>query len=221
MNKANIIEQIEKNKIIVILRGLDQEELLQTVDAMEKGGIRLAEVTFNSNGNPSDETIAGYIHTLAEHFAGKVHVGAGTVLTPRQAELAFNAGAEFIISPDTNPEVIQKTRELGMVSIPGAMTASEVMQAHRAGADFIKLFPTDELGLSYLKALMAPLSQIRFLAVGGVTVENIADYIRAGAYGAGIGTGIANRGMIKTGDFAGITKLAERYVAALHAIKED
>ena len=219
MNKANIIEAIKQEKIIAILRGLNEEELINTVAAMEKGGVYFAEVTFNSKGEPDDETTAGYIRTLAKRFAGKVHVGAGTVLTERQAILAAKAGAEFIISPDANPKVIRKTVKLGMVSIPGALTPSEAMTAYGAGADFVKLFPIAELGIPYLKAITAPLSQIPFLAVGGVDENNIADFIRAGACGAGIGNGIVNKQLIKAGDFEGITRLAEKYASALQTLK--
>lgn len=214
MNREQVIQAILDNKIVTILRGLDEETLIKTVEAMEKGGIRLAEVTFSATGEPSDEVIAGYIKTLTTRFAGRMHIGAGTVLTEKQVALAAAAGAEFMISPDTNPDVIRFTRELGLVSIPGAFTPSEATAAHRAGADFIKLFPNGEVKPSYLKALAVPLSHLRFLAVGGVNEENIAEYLVAGAYGAGIATGIVNKKLIAAGDFAGITALAEKYVKA-------
>ena len=208
------IQAIEKGKIITILRGLDEEQLIRTCEAMEKGGIRLAEVTFSATGEPSDATVAGYIRTLAERFRGRMHIGAGTVLTAEQVKRAAEAGAEFIISPDTNPEVIRATRAAGLVSIPGAFTPSEATAANRAGADFIKLFPNSEVKLSYLKALAVPLSHIRFLAVGGVNDENLPDYLAAGAKGVGIATGIVNKKLIAAGDYEGITALAEKYVRA-------
>lgn len=214
MDREQLIKEIGERKIITILRGLDEQALLKTVAAMEKGGIRFAEVTFSATGDPADEVIAGYIKTLSAAFAGRVHIGAGTVLTEKQVALAAAAGAEFMISPDTNPDVIRLTRELGLVSIPGAFTPSEATAAHRAGADFIKLFPNGEVKVSYLKALAVPLSHIRFLAVGGVNDENIAEYLAAGACGAGIATGIVNKKLIAAGDFDGITALAEKYVKA-------
>ena len=217
MNHDQVVKAIEEGKIITILRGLTEEQLVKTVEAMEKGGVRFAEVTFSATGDPSDETIAGYIHTLAVRFAGKVHIGAGTVLCEKQVELAAKAGAEFIISPDTNPDVIRKTRALGLVSIPGAFTPSEATAANRAGADFIKLFPNSEVKISYLKALAVPLSHIRFLAVGGVNDENIADYLAAGAKGVGIATGIVNKKLIAAGDYEGITRLAALYTKNANA----
>ena len=215
MNREEIISTVLKKKIIVILRGLSREQLIRTVDAMEKGGIRLCEVTFNANGEPSDQEIGENIRMLSEAFKGKVHIGAGTVLTEHQVEIAANAGAEFIISPDTNPGVIRKTRELGMVSMPGALTPSEATLANRSGADFVKLFPNSEFHVSYLKAIAVPLSHIRFLAVGGINEENLSEYLRAGAVGVGIATNIVNKKLIAAEDYDGITALAKKYVEAV------
>ncbi|MBQ8513663.1 MAG: bifunctional 4-hydroxy-2-oxoglutarate aldolase/2-dehydro-3-deoxy-phosphogluconate aldolase [Clostridia bacterium] len=217
MNRNTVIEAIEKHKIIVILRGLTRDQLINTAEAMYKGGIRLAEVTYDSLGNPSDEETAANIRALAKAFPG-MHIGAGTVLTERQAELTAEAGGKFIISPDTNPDVIRRTRELGLVSIPGSLTPSEATLAHRSGADFIKLFPNGEMKPSYLHAVAVPLSHLKFLAVGGVNENNLADYIRAGACGIGVATGIVNKEKIKAGDYAAITALARKYVAAAESL---
>jgi 2-dehydro-3-deoxyphosphogluconate aldolase/(4S)-4-hydroxy-2-oxoglutarate aldolase len=140
------------------------------------------------------------------------HIGAGTVLTETQVIKAASAGAKFIISPDTNPAVIQKTKALGLISMPGALTPTEASLASRSGADFVKLFPIGSLGKDYLKAIKAPLSNVRFLAVGGVDVSNARDYMSAGAVGIGIGSGIASAALIKSGDFAKITEQARRYI---------
>ena len=210
-----VIDAILENKIIVILRGLNAEQLLKTVQAMEEGGIRMVEVTFDQSGKISDEQTAANIRTLVETFAGRVRVGAGTVMTAKQAEMAYEAGAEFIISPDTYEEVIRRTRELGMVSLPGAFTPTEAANAHRYGADFVKLFPNSEVGISYLKALMAPLSHIRFLAVGGVNEKNMMEYLNAGAKGIGVATGIVNKKHIADGNYAAVTELALAYTSQL------
>lgn len=214
-NREAILRSIEENKIIVILRGLNTEQLIHTVDAMEKGGIRLVEVTFDQSGKISDEQTAANIRTLVETFAGRVRVGAGTVMSAKQVEMAYEAGAEFIISPDTYEEVIRRTRELGIVSLPGAFTPTEAAQAHRYGADYVKLFPNSELGISYLKALMAPLSHIRFLAVGGVNEHNMMEYLNAGASGIGVATGIVNKKHIAEGNYAAVTELALAYTSQL------
>ena len=211
MNREEIIKAIETHRIIVIARGLNREELLNTAEAMYRGGIRLMEVTFNACGNPSDEETAANIAMLVEHFKGRMYIGAGTVLRPAQVDLAAKAGAAYIISPDSRREVIERTRELGLVSLPGAFTPTECTTAWDFGADFIKIFPNSEMKPSYIKALKAPLSHIRFLAVGGVDLDNLQDYMAAGACGIGIATGIINKQMVKAGDFDGITELARRY----------
>lgn len=211
LNREEIIRDIEENKIIVILRGFNKEQLVSTVEAMEKGGIKLVEVTFDQSGKIPDETTAENIRTLKEHFLGRVRIGAGTVMSEAQVEYAYNAGAEYIISPDCYEKVIKRTKELGMVSIPGAFTPTEAANAHRFGADFVKLFPNSEMKISYFKALAAPLSHIKFLAVGGVNLENFKSYIDAGAYGVGMATAIADKAAIFAGDYEKITALAKAY----------
>ncbi len=215
LNREEIIKDIEKNKIIVIMRGFTEEQLINSVDAMEKGGIRLVEVTFDQAKTVSDEATAANIRALKNHFDGKVRIGAGTVMTEEQVELAYKAGAEFIISPDCYEGVIRKTRELGMVSIPGVFTPTEAANSHRYGADFAKLFPNSEVKISYLKALAVPLSHIKFLAVGGVNSDNMKEYLDAGAKGIGIATAIADKKSIFNGDYAEITRRAKLFTDQL------
>ena len=193
------------------MRGFTTEQLICAVDAMEKGGIRLVEVTFDQTGVVSDDVTAANIRALKERFAGKVRIGAGTVMTETQVELAHQAGAEFIISPDCCEAVIKRTRELGMVSMPGVFTPTEAANAHRYGADFAKLFPNSEVNLSYLKALAVPLSHIKFLAVGGVNHENMQDYFNAGAKGIGVATAIADKEAIHMGNYEEITRRAKLF----------
>jgi 2-dehydro-3-deoxyphosphogluconate aldolase/(4S)-4-hydroxy-2-oxoglutarate aldolase len=152
---------------------------------------------------------------LAKHFEGRMFIGAGTVLNEKQVKLTRDAGGLFIISPDTNDCVIKKSVELGMVSIPGALTPSEITAAHRAGADFIKLFPITNMGIEYVKAVRAPLSHLKLLAVGGVTLENINEYLDTGVCGFGISSGIVDKKLIAAKDFDGITALAKSYVEKL------
>jgi len=207
----NVIESIKKNKIIVIVRGVAKDKIIPLAEAMYNGGIRLIECTYQANGSISDEEIADNIRMLAEHFGDKMYVGAGTVLTKNQVQLTKQAGGKFIISPDTNEEVIKYTKEIGLISMPGALTPTEIAAAKRAGADFVKVFPIDVYGPSYLKAVKAPLSNVELLAVGGINKDNLNDYLSAGAIGVGVGTGIVNKGMIESEDYDGITRLAEEF----------
>ena len=211
--REQVINSVSNEKIIVIVRGVEKEKLIPLAEAMYAGGIRLLEITYSATGTPSDTETAEYIRMLSEHFEGRMYIGAGTVLTPEQVEYTAKAGGKVIISPDTNPEVIKKTREIGLVSMPGSLTPSEITLAARSGADFVKLFPITSLGVEYVKAVKAPLSHVRLLAVGGVNESNIPDYLKAGVDGFGLGSNIVDKKMINAGDWNGITELAKRYVA--------
>ena len=139
-------------------------------------------------------------------------VGAGTVTSPELVELTAKAGGAFIISPDTDVAVIKRTRELGLVSMPGALTPSEIKTAHNAGADYVKVFPLGSMGPGYLKAIRAPLSHIKMTAVGGINEKNLKEYLEAGACGAGIGGNLANKKWIENGEFDKITEVAKQLV---------
>lgn len=212
MNKQTIINDVEQYKLIAILRGIPSEKLLQVAEALYEGGIRLLEVTYSANGSMSDEETAANIQKLAAHFAGRMHIGAGTVLTTKQVHLTQEAGGTFIISPNMKPTVIEETVKLGLVSMPGVFTPSEACDAVDYGADFVKLFPVTNMGSSYVKAIKAPLSHIKFLAVGGIDETNMQEYLDAGVSGFGIGSNITNKKMIDNNDWAGLTALAKKYV---------
>ena len=209
------INTIQKEKLIVIVRGIEKEKLIPLAEALWEGGVRLLEVTYSADGRVSDEETAARIGMLASHFEGRMFIGAGTVLSERQVELTHRAGGCFIISPDTYEGVIQRTKQLGMVSIPGALTPSEITRALRAGADFVKLFPITSLGTSYVKAIRAPLSHARLLAVGGIDENNMADYLACGIAGFGVGSNIIDKRMLAENDYSGVTSLAKTYTAVI------
>lgn len=212
--KKNTIKKILDEKIIVIVRGVNKEKLIPFAEALYNGGIRLMEITFSSDGAISDEETSQNIMMLTKHFCNRMLIGSGTVLTKEQVRLTARAGGKFVISPDTNEEVIKETLKQGLVSIPGALTPTEAQSAYKHGADFVKLFPISSLGTSYIKALCAPLSHIKFLAVGGVNEKNISEYIRAGAVGVGIGGNITS--LLAESNYEAITDLAKRYVEVVN-----
>ena len=211
--RDTILQSIEQDRLVVILRGLANTDLIPTLHALHTGGVRLVEITFCANGSISDIDTAKNIALAAERFDGKLLVGAGTVLTEAQAALAKSAGASFVLSPNTDSAVIAKTREFDMVSIPGAFTPTEAQNAHAAGADIVKLFPASVLGSGCIKALRAPLSQLRLMAVGGIDLDNMTEYLAAGACSVGIGSNIVSRSRVKERDFETIRELAEKYAA--------
>lgn len=213
--KDQIIQKILAKKIIAIVRGVEAEKCMKVADALYAGGIRLMEVTFNQQKPESFQVTADAIAAINCAYEGRMLVGAGTVTTVELVEMAAAAGAKYIISPDANPDVIRRTVELGMVSMPGCMTPTEMLMAHRAGADFIKLFPAGDLGPGYMKAVRAPLNHLRVMAVGGINEKNIADFLKAGACGFGIGGNLANKTWIDAGEYHKITETAQAIVAAI------
>lgn len=213
--REQIIKLIEEHKIIAIVRGVERENLIPLAKALYDAGIRFLELTYSADGKVSDEEMADRVKMLVDEFDGKMYFGSGTVLSEKQVELTKKAGGTFIISPDTYENVIRKTRKLEMVSIPGAFTPSEIQAAHRYGADFVKMFPMSNMGVSYLKAVKAPLSHIKLLVVGGVTLDNIGEFLDGGAAGFGIGTNFVDKKLIAEGRFDKITENAVKYVEAV------
>ena len=210
--KNNVIEKISENKLIVIVRGVEREKLIPLAEALYEGGVGLLEITYSANKSVADVDTAANIKLLAEHFEGRMLIGAGTVLSEEQVELTAKAGGKFIISPDTNERVIRKTCELGLVSIPGALTPTEIQSAHSFGADFVKLFPITNMGTAYVKAVKAPLSHIKLLAVGGINADNAADFIKSGVCGIGAGGNLVNKDWINAGEWDKITALASEFI---------
>ena len=213
--REKVIAEVLRGKLIAIVRGMDEEQILPIAMAIREGGIRMLEVTFNQANPDSFASTARSIQAIRKEFGEDGYAGAGTVITAEQLELAAEAGAQYIIAPDANVEIIKKTRELGLVSMPGAMTPSECVAAHNAGADFVKLFPLGNLGAGYLKAIRAPLSHIKFLGVGGINEKNAGEFLKAGAVGFGVGGNLVNKEWIDAGRFDLITGLAAKYVEAV------
>lgn len=209
----DIVNYIEKNKIICICRRIYGEELRKLAQAMYDGGIRLMEVTFDQADPDCCQKTGQAIRMVDEEFGGRMQFGAGTVLTREQVDAARDAGAKYIISPNTDEEIIRYTKQLGLVSIPGAMTPSEILAAHDAGADFVKLFPTVYLGLPYLKDIKGPINHVKLLGTGGLTEENLKDYLDMGMAGAGISGRLVDPELRKKNDYAALSRRAAAFMA--------
>ncbi len=205
---------LDNTRLIAILRGVPAETLPQVLDALYEGGVRLAEITYDATGEVPAEETAAMIEAAAIRMEGKMHIGAGTVLEEKQLSLTKDAGGSFIISPHTDAGLISRTKELGLISIPGAMTVSEVVTAHKAGADYIKLFPVSTLGPDFIGQVHGPLPHVKLLAVSGVGLVDIPMYLDAGAAGFGIGGAIVNRKLCLAGDFDTIRENAAAYAKA-------
>lgn len=206
-------DKILAGGIITIIRGLSPDCAEKTAEAIHAGGLHLAEITFDQTAPP--KVTADIIRTLSRQFEGKVLIGAGTVMTLEQLHAAYNAGAAYIISPNADSSVIRETKRLGLLSMPGAYTATEVARCYAEGADIVKVFPSDSAGPGYIKALGGPLHHIPLAAVGGVNLDNIRDFFDAGARCVGIGSNIVSKQAVQAGDFDRIRLLAAAYAAKL------
>lgn len=209
--REEIIQKVLDKKIVAIVRGVYGQDCINLAKALYAGGIELLEVTFDQSRPEALVRTSETIRRLVEELGDKMAFGAGTVTSLEMLELAKEAGAQFIVSPDTNEDVIKATVAAGLMSMPGAMSPTEIVTAHRYGADFVKVFPTSNLGASYIKAIRGPINHIRLLAVGGVNEKNIGEFIKAGVNGAGVGGNLVNKEWIKNGEFDKITALAEEF----------
>jgi 2-dehydro-3-deoxyphosphogluconate aldolase / (4S)-4-hydroxy-2-oxoglutarate aldolase len=202
-----IQQQLETAALIPVLRARSAAEALSLVEAMVAGGVTVIEVTM---------TVPGAIDVLRElrtHYSDKLLLGSGTVTDAKQCAATIDAGAVFVVSPSLHLDVIQKTKEMGVVSIPGALTPTEVITAWNAGADYVKIFPCSAMGgASYLKSLKAPFPQLRLIPTGGVTVDTAASFLRAGAAALGVGSDLVNAAAIAEGKPEIVTNTARAYL---------
>ncbi|MBU9739167.1 bifunctional 4-hydroxy-2-oxoglutarate aldolase/2-dehydro-3-deoxy-phosphogluconate aldolase [Diplocloster agilis] len=215
MEENYILQNLLRQKIIAIVRGVRKEQIQKTADAIIKGGISCLEIAIDHTSPESVEQTYEMIRCLKETFAAGICLGAGTVLSGQEVKACVEAGAEYIISPNKNPDVIRKTKEAGKISIPGALTPTEMTEAWEAGADIVKLFPAGILGLDYIKAVRGPLKHIPVSAVGGVTPGNCRDFIEAGCSSIGVGGNLVDLKKIELGDYDSLTKTALDYVRNL------
>ena len=204
----SILSQILENKLIAIIRGAQPADVVRIAEALYSGGIRILEITMNS------EAPLRVIKAVSDVLGDKMIIGAGTVLDAESAKQAVAAGARFILSPIANSDIIKTAKDIGAVSIPGAFTPTEIYNAYKNGGDIIKVFPA--ISPSYIKDISGPLPQIKLLPTGGINLENILEYKKAGAAGFGIGSALADTKKEITRDYLlQLTDKAKKFVAAI------
>ena len=205
-DRTETVRQIEQLGVVAVIRLRDPGKLRAVVDAIVAGGVRALEVTMTVPG--AVELIRGLAPTLPEGFL----LGAGTVIDAETARAVVDAGAQFVISPVFKPEVIVACHERGVPVAPGCFTPTEILAAHEAGADIVKLFPATTLGPQYIKDVRAPLPQVKLMPTGGVSPDNAGDWIRAGAIAVAAGSSLLDAAAIETGRFDVITDNARRFI---------
>ncbi len=209
------LEYVQQRKIVAIVRGLKPEYIVRLGHAFEEGGIGLMEVTYDQKAPETWKNTAAAIEAVEKEFGDRVLVGAGTVITPEQVSMTYNAGGHYLVTPTTQPEIIRMGKALGMGLYPGAFSPSEILEAWKAGADAVKVFPAGSLGPGYIKAVRAPLGHIPLMAVGGVNEKNAAEYMKAGCVGIGVGGNLVNREWIENGEWDKVTALAREFIKAV------
>lgn len=211
-------KSIENEKIVAIIRGVSNDKIADTAKALAEGGIKIMEITIDQSSPDGTKRTCEAIETVKSKLPD-VHVGAGTVMNAIQARAVHDAGAELIVSPNINIDVIRLAAELNMVSMPGAVTPSEIAAAYECGADYVKIFPVVSLGTEYIKALRGPMGHIKMMAVGGVGLNNMEAYHKAGICGFGIGGSIVNLELINNGEYGKVKEIAGKYVEKAHSLR--
>lgn len=207
MTRDQALQKVLDTGIVSIIRAESGEQLVDVAKALYAGGIDVIEVTFTVPG------VLDIISAVKQELGDRILLGAGTVLDTESARAAILAGAEFIVTPTVNPDVIQLCNRYGKMIMPGGMTPTEILTAWEAGADIVKVFPADVGGPGFLKAVHGPLPQIRLLPTGGVDLETLPAFMKAGACAVGLGSALVEKSAVEAGDMDRIRSLAEQYVA--------
>ncbi len=212
--EQDVLRRIEKHGIVAIIRNIQKETLDEVVEALHRGGVSIVEVTCNTPG------YLAMIERLSQRWSQSMLVGAGTVIDTVLAREVISAGARFLLAPNLDEEVIAIAAEHDTPIIPGVMSPTEAVKAHRLGAAMVKLFPAGILGAAYLKQLRGPLNQIKFMPVGGINIQNMPDFLKAGACAFGIGSELVDNSLVKQGRFAEIQRRAQQYTEIVAAFSE-
>ena len=220
MTYEQALSMIRRHKLVAILRGVPMELSLEVARALHRGGVRVLEFTFDHAQSAYIEKTAEQVRRVTAAFGDELLVGCGTVLTAGEVRAGQEAGANLMISPNVDSEVIRLTRKLDMVSMPGALTPTEIVNAHALGADVVKLFPAGVLGAGYIRAVRAPLSHIPMSAVGGVSPENVRDFLDAGVCSLGVGGEMVRKADLESGNMEALAQRAQAFVRAVQEWEE-
>jgi 2-dehydro-3-deoxyphosphogluconate aldolase / (4S)-4-hydroxy-2-oxoglutarate aldolase len=205
--KLSTKERLEQSGIVPVLRAPTEQEGHALVEALVAGGITVMEVTMTVPG------ATDLLRALKKEYGDRVLLGSGTVTDVGQVQETIAAGAEFVVSPSFHPEVVGRTKAMGKIAIPGALTPTEVITAWRDGADYVKIFPCSAVGgASYIRALLAPFPELPLIPTGGVTLDNAAEFLKAGARALGVGTHLVDPKAIEEGHPETVTEMARKYL---------
>ncbi len=215
MEKIELLSKMQSEGIVAVVRAENKEEGERVIDAIVKGGIKFIEITMTVPG------AVDIIKELAEKYKDndEIIIGAGTVLDPETARMVILAGAQFVVSPSLNPETVKLCNRYRVPVMPGIMTVKEAVEALELGVDVLKVFPGNAFGPSIISSLKGPLPQAQFMPTGGVAIDNVDKWFKAGAVAVGTGSNLTVGA--KTGDYDAVTKVAKEFVEAVKKAKEN
>ena len=208
--KEEVRQRIVDSGVTAVLRGIDEEDIVPVAEAVHEGGVTALEVT--ADAKRCSDLIADVDRAMADTDAV---VGAGTVMDAAAARNVIEAGAEFVLAPNLNEDVVDVCNREGVVAIPGVMTPTEAARAMEAGADILKMFPASTVGPGHIGALQGPLGDVPIMPTGGVSTDNVADYFKAGAVGVGAGSALVDYDAIEREDWDGVRESAAEFVEAV------
>jgi len=211
MNKQAVLEKVKQLGLLAVIRGPSVDLTVQMVGALIKGGVLGIEITYST---PNAEEV---VKTLAAQYGDQIVLGMGTLTKPEQAESAIKAGANFLVSPISEPVLIKTMVDTGLLNMAGALTPSEVYQVYSLGTDVVKIFPGSLGGPAYIKALKGPFPYIPMMPTGGVSANNVADWFKAGVVAVGAGSELCPPELAKAGKFAEITQKAAEFVKIIQS----
>ena len=214
MSKQPDLDRVFHHPIVAVIRSAEGGVLIDVAEALLAGGVEVLEVTFTV---PKAHRV---LEQVADKLGDKVLLGAGTVLDPETARIALLAGAKFIVSPAVNLDVIQLCHRYDAAIMPGAFTPTEIVTAWEAGADIVKIFPSDFVGPAYLKAIHGPLPQVRLMPTGGVNLNTAIEFLKAGACALGVGGSLVEPAAVAARDFERIKNLAAQYVEIVRSFRK-
>lgn len=213
MTKPEILQRIVNPGIVAVIRADSSEQLLSVAGALYEGGVTGMEVTMTT---PNALQV---ISDVTKRFGDKILMGVGSILDTETCRAAILAGAEFVVTPVTRPEVIRLCNRYGKPIICGAYTPTEALLGYESGADFIKIFPADQLGPVYIKNILAPMPMLQIIPTGGVTVESAGSFIKAGCVALAAGSSLVSKEVLKKSDWKGLTATAAAFVEAVRAAR--
>ena len=209
------LSRLVDSGVVAVLRGVPADQLIEIAEALREGGVTAVEITADT------PDVADLIGEVAGSFDDEVVVGTGTVLDSETARTTLMAGAEFVVSPSLHEDVIETCNRYGAVTAPGVMTPTEAIRGYEAGADFVKVFPAKTVGPAHLGAMKGPLGQIPMMPTGGVSPDNAAEYIDAGAFAVGAGGALVDYDAAERGDYETITETAREFTRVVEAARAD